>query len=105
MNVIEVIAIALLAFSAFMFFSAVLGLFKFKHTINRMHATALGDTLGLISACIAIILLTGPTWTSLKLMLIPVFAFLTSPVTGHLLAKTEVMYHGNANGEYDEEEQ
>ena len=39
------------------------------------------------------------------LILIPVFAFITSPVTTHLLAKTEVKFHGNKQGEYDEEEQ
>ena len=103
--IVTVIAIVLLIFSVFIFFSAVLGLYKFRFPINKMHATALGDTLGLLSAVIAIILLTGFTLTSLKLVLIPVFAFITSPVTTHLLAKTEVKFHGNKQGEYDEEEQ
>lgn len=103
--IVIVIAAVLLCFSAFMFFSAVLGLYKFRFPINKMHATALGDTLGLISAVVAIILLTGFSLTSLKLALIPVFAFITSPVTTHLLAKTEVKFHGRKMGEYDEEEQ
>ncbi len=103
--IITIIAIALLIFSVFMFFSAVLGLYRFKYPINKMHATALGDTLGLLSAVIAIILLTGPGLTALKLVLIPVFTFITSPVTTHLLAKTEVKFHGSRQGEYEEEEQ
>ena len=103
--IVTVIAVVLLIFSVFIFFSAVLGLYKFRFPINKMHATALGDTLGLLSAVIAIILLTGFTLTSLKLALIPVFAFITSPVATHLLAKTEVKFHGNKEGEYDEEEQ
>ncbi len=103
--ILSVIAIILLILSVFFFFSAVFGLYRFRFTINKMHATAVGDTLGLVCAVVGVILLTGFSLTSLKLALIPVFAFLTSPVTTHLIAKTEIKYHGNTNGEYDVEEQ
>ena len=97
-----ILAFVFLALGTFFFLSEIIGLFRFRHTLNRMHAAALGDTLGLLCCIIGIVLLRGFSFASLKLILIPVFVFLTSPVTSHLLAKTEVEYHGNGNGEYKE---
>ena len=43
-----VIAAVLLLFGFFMFGTAVLGVYKFRYVLNRMHAAALGDTLGIL---------------------------------------------------------
>lgn len=88
----------------FFFFSAVLGLFRFDCVLNRMHAAALGDTMGLLLTVIGSVILRGFTAATLKLLLIPLFFFLTSPVTSHLIAKIEVLYHGNMYQEYQEED-
>ena len=39
-----VIAAVLLLFGFFMFGTAVLGVYKFRYVLNRMHAAAMGDT-------------------------------------------------------------
>ncbi len=103
MNIFGIIACILLCLGTFFFISEIIGLFRFKHTVNRMHAAALGDTLGLLFCVAGIILLRGFSFTAFKLALIPVFVFFTSPVASHLIAKTEVAYHGNAHQEYREE--
>ena len=98
------IAILFLALAVFIFFSEVLGFYKFKYVMNRMHAAAMGDTLGIGSAVIAVAVLTGELTATLKLVLIIVFMFLTGPVVTHLLAGAEVASHRNAGKEYREED-
>ena len=91
-----------LALAVFIFFSEVLGFYKFKYVMNRMHAAALGDTMGIGSVLIAVAILTGELVPILKLILVLVFMFLTGPVVTHLIAGAEVETHKNAGHEYKE---
>ena len=91
-----------LALAVFIFFSEVLGFYKFKYVMNRMHAAAMGDTLGIGSVLIAVAILTGELVPILKLLLILVFMFLTGPVVTHLIAGAEGETHKNAGHEYRE---
>ena len=91
-----------LALAVFIFFSEVLGFYKFKYVMNRMHAAAMGDTLGIGSVLIAVAILTGELVPILKLLLVLVFMFLTGPVVTHLIAGAEVETHKNAGHEYRE---
>ena len=70
---------------------SVAGVFKFKFVLNRMHAAAIGDTLGLGSCLTGLILLSGFNITSVKLALVLVFLWLASPVASHLIARLEVV--------------
>ena len=99
-----IIAGVCFALGIFVFFSGVLGLFKFKYVLNRIHATALGDTLGIMLILLGCMILKGVSVVSLKYVLIVVFLFLTGPVTTHLIGAVEVLYHGNPNGEYEKED-
>ena len=69
----------------------IFGVFKFKYVLNRMHAAAMGDTLGLGAFLTGLILLSGFNVTSVKLALIVVFLWLASPVSSHLIARLEVV--------------
>ena len=73
------------------FLLQVFGVFKFKYVLNRMHAAAMGDTLGLGACLTGLILLSGFNVTSVKLALILVFLWLASPVSSHLIARLEVV--------------
>ena len=66
------------------------GVFKFKYVLNRMHAAAMGDTLGLGASLLGLIILSGFSFTSLKLALVLAFLWLASPVSSHLIARLEV---------------
>ena len=81
---------------------SVIGVFRFRFVLNRMHAAAMGDTLGIGSILIAVGILTGSLSAALKLVLILVFMFLTGPVVTHLIAGAEVETHKNAGHEYQE---
>ena len=73
------------------FLLQIFGVFKFKHVLNRMHAAAMGDTLGLGASLTGMILLSGLNITSVKLALILVFLWLASPVASHLISRLEVI--------------
>ena len=93
-----------LLFAVFIFVSEVIGFFKFSYVMNRMHAAGLGDTLGIASVVIAVAVLMGLTMSTVKLILIVLFMFLTGPVVTHLLAQVEVQTNKNAGKEYTEED-
>ena len=68
-----------------------LGVFKFKYVLNRMHAAAMGDTLGIGFSLLGLMVLSGLNFTTLKMALIIVFLWLASPVSSHLISRLEVV--------------
>ena len=67
-----------------------IGVFRFKYVLNRMHAAAMGDTLGIGFSLAGLILMNGLNFTSLKLFFVIVFLWFSSPVSSHLIARLEV---------------
>lgn len=90
-DILTVVGLVFLTFGLFVFFTAVLGLYRFDYILNRMHAAAVGDALGIFCILTGLIFLRGITLPSFKTLLILVFLWLTSPVASHLIAETEVM--------------
>ncbi len=72
------------------FIIEIIGVFRFRYVLNRMHAAAMGDTLGLGFALLGLIVMSGFNFTSLKLFLVIVFLWFSSPVSSHLIARLEV---------------
>ena len=83
--------VALLLIGLVIFVLQLLGVYKFKYVLNRMHAAAMGDTLGISVSLIGMILLSGWNVTSLKMALIIAFLWMASPVSSHLIARLEVV--------------
>ena len=73
------------------FLLEIIGVFKFHYVLNRMHAAAMGDTLGLGASLTGLILLSGFNITSVKMGLVLVFLWLASPVSSHLISRLEVV--------------
>ena len=67
-----------------------IGVFRFKYVLNRMHAAAMGDTLGIGVSLLGLILMSGWNFTSLKLLFVIVFLWFSSPASSHLIARLEV---------------
>jgi len=74
----------------FIFVVEIIGVFRFKYAMNRMHAAALGDTLGIGLSLIGLIIMNGVNFTSFKMFLVIVFLWLSSPTCSHLIARLEV---------------
>ncbi|MDD6274461.1 MAG: monovalent cation/H(+) antiporter subunit G [Clostridiaceae bacterium] len=77
---------------------AVFGVYRLKYVLNRMHAAAMGDTLGISLVLIGLIVIRGLSFDSLKFILIIFFLWLASPVASHLIARLETtMNPGSRN--------
>ncbi len=72
------------------FMIEMIGVFRFKYVLNRMHAAAMGDTLGIGFSLVGLILMSGWNFTSLKLLFVIIFLWFASPVSSHLIARLEV---------------
>ena len=73
------------------FLLEIFGVYKFRYVLNRMHAAAMGDTLGIGVSLTGLMILSGFNFTSLKMALIIVFLWLASPVSSHLISRLEVV--------------
>lgn len=79
----------LLLCGVIVFLIEVYGVYRMKYVLNRMHAAALGDTLGIGCSMAGLVLLSGFRFATLKIILVVVFLWITSPVSSHLLARLE----------------
>ncbi|MCM1113018.1 MAG: monovalent cation/H(+) antiporter subunit G [Muribaculum sp.] len=80
---------ALLLGGLLIFLTEMYGVFHLKYVLNRMHAAALGDTLGIGCSMAGLMLLSGFRFSTLKMAMVVIFLWLTSPVASHLLARLE----------------
>ena len=80
----------LTVFGLFVLVTATLGLFRFHYVLNRIHATALADTLAVLTILAGLALAWGFTPVTLKLLAVVAFLWLTSPVASHLIGRLEV---------------
>ena len=94
-----VAGVGLLFIGLGIFVLQIFGVFKFKYVLNRMHAAAMGDTLGIGVSLSGLILLSGWNFTSLKMALVIVFLWLASPVSSHLISRLEVVTNENLGAE------
>lgn len=86
-----------------MFTIELLGVFHLKYVLNRMHMAATGDTLGIFLSLVGLMFMSGLNFTTLKLGLVILFLWLSSPVSSHLIARLEVTTNPH-NGMYEVEE-
>lgn len=74
---------------------AVFGVNRFHRALNRMHAAAMGDTLGILFVFAGLILIRGLSMDSLKLFLVILFFWTAGPVSGHMISRLEAMTDEN----------
>lgn len=99
-----VFAVAMMGFGLFSVCVSAVGLFRFKCVLNRIHATAITDTLGVLFIMGGLALLWGRSLTTLKLGVIIVFMWLAGPVVTHLIAKMELLTEYDMDAEASHEE-
>ncbi len=70
----------------FFILSGSVGLIKLPDVFCRIHAAGLIDTLGTGFIILSLIIHSGFSLLSLKLLLIPLFILFTSPISGHAIS-------------------
>lgn len=77
------------------FLTEIYGVFHLNYALNRMHAAAMGDTLGISFSLVGLMIFCGLNFTTLKMALIVVFLWFASPVSSHLIARLETATNEN----------
>lgn len=72
------------------FIIEIFGVYRFHFVLDRMHAAAMGDTLGLSISLLGLIIFSGFNFTSLKMLMMILFLWFASPVSSHLIARLVV---------------
>lgn len=85
------IAIALISMGLFVIAVSILGLFRFCDALQRLHAGALADTLGLLLIICGVGVLCGFTTYTLKLVVLILIVWMTNPVSSHLITRMELI--------------
>ena len=91
MTIRAAVAMALIAWALVVIAVAILGLFRFRDALERIHAGAIIDTLAVLLVLTAVALLCGFTAHTVKIVILLVILWLTNPVSSHLIARMELI--------------
>ena len=93
MSIVEIIRLiigtVLLLSGLFVFVIEIVGIFRMNYVLNRMHAAAMGDTMGLFLMMAGVCVFSGFNFTTLKLILVVILFWIASPVSSHMTALLE----------------
>ena len=86
-DLLHIMALALISIGGLALIVGALGLIRLPDVYSRIHAAGIIDTAGVALMILGMILLS-PSWLiTVKLILIGVFLFFTSPISGHAIAQ------------------
>ncbi|NLO85216.1 MAG: monovalent cation/H(+) antiporter subunit G [Clostridiales bacterium] len=74
----------------FLLMIGVIAQYRFQYVLNRMHAASMGDSLGLFLVMVALSISCNEGWIIVKLLMVALFVWLTSPTGSHLIARLEL---------------
>lgn len=94
-----IIGALFLVIGAFVMATAVIGNYRFRNALARMHAAGLGDTLGIVFILAGAAVLRGSAVFVLKLAVTAVLLWITSPACSHVIMKMMIETGNNAAGE------
>ena len=83
------IAAVLLVVGLLAFVTSMVGIYRFHYVLNRIHVAAKCDTMGVFLTLLSLMVMSGLSFTTLKLFLLIVFMWMSNPVSSHLIAHLE----------------
>jgi multicomponent Na+:H+ antiporter subunit G len=75
----------------FVFATGIRGIFKMRYVINRVHVAAFCQTLGMLTTTAGLCVISGLTLSTLKLIVIMLFIWITNPVLSSMVTKAEIL--------------
>ena len=91
MTPLQILSLVLFALGEGCILIALIGVFRFDFVLNRMHATAIADTMGTLFIVLGALLQFGLSWISAKLILVLLFQWVTAPISAHMIARMLLM--------------
>ncbi len=98
-----VLSAALIGFGLLCIFFAILGVFKFRFVMNRMHCAAIIDTLGIAGVAVGLMVAAGSLQYIPKLLCVLLILWVGSPIASHLVGRLEIMTDDNLKGHMEME--
>ncbi len=98
-SVLTVLSVLLMLFGVLIMLIGTIGVFRFHYVMNRMHAAAMNDTLGILFILLGLAIRVGLNLASVKLLLVIAFLWLASPVCSHLVGQLEISTNDNIEKE------
>ena len=95
------IALLMMLFGLVAFLTTTLGLYRFSYVLNRIHVAAKCDTAGMILCLGSLIVKSGFTMTSLRLLMLIIFLWIANPVASHLIAYLEIATNPRIDEEFE----
>lgn len=86
-KLINIIAMIVISFGLFFFFVGTIGVIRFPDALTRAHGAAKCDTLGAVLCIFGLILKSGASYVSLKLLIVVIFLWTTNPTATHMIAR------------------
>lgn len=83
----QIIAIIFIILGVFFYTVGTIGLIRMPDVFCRLHATTKCDTMGSGLSLLGVIIYYGFSIVSLKMFIIMMFIFLTTPTASHIIAK------------------
>ena len=83
----ELIACLFLAVGLIFITASAIGVLRLPDFYTRLHASGMGETLGLVLSFIGLVIIEGFTLTSVKLIMVAVLVFLCNPIGTHMLVR------------------
>ncbi len=87
MALLDYVVIALLVGGAFFGMVAAVGMLRLPDFYTRTHAASKGETLSAMLTLAAVALAIGGTLSTVKVVLLLIFAFLTNPTAAHAISR------------------
>ena len=100
-----ILGVAFIIMGLLVFVVQLIGVFKFKYVLNRMHAAAMCDTFVLMLALLGVCVYYGFSLPTAKAILVIILLWFASPVASHLIARLEVTTNQNLKNECEMEEE
>jgi len=83
----HILGCAFITIGIIIFFIEIFCVSKLHYALDRMHFAGTGDTFAFAFVILGAIIINGIDFSSLKLVLVLVFFWFASPVSGHLIAR------------------
>ncbi|MDD6043135.1 MAG: monovalent cation/H(+) antiporter subunit G [Eubacteriaceae bacterium] len=87
MSVRLIISAVFLVMGILLLFISAMGVLRLPDFISRLHASGIGETIGMMLVCVGSVIYLGMNLTSVKVIMILFALFLVNPVGTHLIAK------------------
>lgn len=81
-----------------------LGVYRFRFVLNRMHCASIIDTMGIFFILLSLMIAVGSLSWIPKLLLLQVFLWIGSPIASHLVSRLEISTDETAADHVKEED-